>query len=1626
MPTRDIHSFKFLAAFIALGVALLAPLANAVPTWAESFGLDGNGPDSQGFYGTGDDFPLGIAAMPDGGVVVVGKLSYPTAATAHTENLTTDALIRYAADGTVLWKKTLRGDRSNYSTDGAYRLARIVSDSQGNIFLASFFHDDQQSGGPDISFAAKFSPNGDVIWQSNLGGGTFNSLSLAPNGNLVLTSSHGPPGGGLSFPALSVVNGATGSVVFRRSYHNTSAQYLQAQAGCGSLDGTKYLFCDPYNDLSVIVTNAAGDILDLKNYFNFYQRVGATMSIPTADGDFVVLSGNVIRKIGADDVTVGGVTSTTLVTRFERILNYPGMSGHTIVQTADGGYLIGGSISAGGFGLPPNTSGSKAGVYKLNGLGEVTRVFAYGGFSVETQYDANTSAGLCSAVPTTDGGVAFATDTLSYRNQPSFDERKPDWWIVKTDALGQIRNFKDVMIDGTARGSSAPFTDANPQSLGIYEDGGFVPSGGNALLVLAEAEGNLRIQASSPRILSSRTAEAVVGQHFAYHTLVSYFNPGATITYSAIGLPVGFDLNSQTGVISGLAKPGTETTTPILISLHATDGTDTTDAVLSLTIGDGVPIFTVNGSGEPAYPASSTPVSGLADKVLSFAAQYPGALAGRTLNVQATTTPDVESSWQKLDNGTNGYMTPDPSSGRYIVNSTNYPTASAVYFRAKLSAPGHPPDLTSNVVGPFNLASNAGRAPQTLFRVIRNGVRADFDYRATALSTPSGIAVRVQRSTTPSNEAAWSDLQDGTSGHMIQGTTAANFSLAVNNYPPVDGIYFRSITSVSGSVDSLSNVIGPYSVIADTPPVVTLSPTPPPAAPGATAPPIIINTDATGTATFTITAGATSSRFIKKLGILVDGSVVQEFTGGATSGSLVYTTSVVGVHMIEALAVDDLGGSARAGTHPVRVRVSPPGDTVAKALPASKMGSALASTGAGKTYTTTKFGVPWNEPSTWRDEQGNMGVPGASDLAIVASGAAVYLVSDVEVASVFLDGGRFLGGGFTLKVNQLLTISSGTSEALKLEIGPNAKMFMTNNVDFDWTGSTIKNYGTLKMHGRGGMFNITAFYNYGVSDFQMPLVQPPASGLDPAPDARIIKAPLADTSGSLRGGGVLTGTGFLGALGTNGVRLISQDGGTLISQDAGTLISQDGGTLISQDGGTLISQDGGTLISQDGGTLISQDGGTLISQDGGTLDVRGPGGRAEAATAASGLTQTGGEIDLGSTEIVGSLTVNGGVLSGSGLIQGDLTINGGFLAPGHSPGLIAVSGNYTQGSGGTLIVEAAGGEANQFDQVQIGGTATLNGALILHTIGGYVPIPNDSFVPLGFHGVSGAFSSITSNASATLNATGLVAVIDPAKPNPPRGQPTNISTRMKVLTDDNVLIGGFIVSGPSGATKKVLIHGLGPSLSSAKLTGLLSDPFLEFHYPDGRIVTNDNWGDAPNKDQIPVGYELKDSKESLIIADLAPGVYTVHEKGAHGETGIGLTEIFDIDGSTTVSLTNVSTRGFVDTDDNVMIGGFIVSGNEPATMLVKVPGPSLKNPPASLTGVLEDPMLELHDSYGNVITNDDWRETQESEIVATTLAPKGDREPAILATLAPGVYTAIVRGKNNTTGIAIVEAYRIK
>jgi CSLREA domain-containing protein len=255
------------------------------------------------------------------------------------------------------------------------------------------------------------------------------------------------------------------------------------------------------------------------------------------------------------------------------------------------------------------------------------------------------------------------------------------------------------------------------------------------------------------------------------------------------------------------------------------------------------------------------------------------------------------------------------------------------------------------------------------------------------------------------------------------------------------------------------------------------------------------------------------------------------------------------------------------------------------------------------------------------------------------------------------------------------------------------------------------------------------------------------------------------------------------------------------------------------------------------------------------------------------------------------------------------------------------------------------------------------------------------------------------------------------------GQLTNISTRMEVLTGNSVLIGGFIVGG-SGSTQ-ILLRALGPTLTQFGVTGVLSDPTLELHDGAGNLITsNDNWKDLPPADIMAImdtGKAPPSDLEPAILHTYSPGNYTGIVRGKNNTTGIALIEAYDISKSVAITLTNISTRGFVDTDQNVMIGGFI-SGNGIVRVIVRALGPTLAQ--FGVTNVLADPMLEVHDGNGTLLaSNDNWKDTQQAEIQASGKAPPNDKESAIIIVRPSANSTAIVRGVNNTTGNALVEVY---
>ncbi|MEY2510438.1 MAG: hypothetical protein QOE26_1201 [Verrucomicrobiota bacterium] len=273
---------------------------------------------------------------------------------------------------------------------------------------------------------------------------------------------------------------------------------------------------------------------------------------------------------------------------------------------------------------------------------------------------------------------------------------------------------------------------------------------------------------------------------------------------------------------------------------------------------------------------------------------------------------------------------------------------------------------------------------------------------------------------------------------------------------------------------------------------------------------------------------------------------------------------------------------------------------------------------------------------------------------------------------------------------------------------------------------------------------------------------------------------------------------------------------------------------------------------------------------------------------------------------------------------------------------------------------------------------------------------------------------------------------------PPSGVLGNVSTRLQVGTGNNVLFGGFIIQG--NASKTVLIRSAGPSLTQFGVPGALGNPQLELHDANNTIGTNDDWqttqiGGVITSDQAVAiqnsGAAPLNPAEPAIIATLPAGGYTAIVQGVGSTQGVATVEVYDLSQNNGAVLANISTRGFIQTGDNVMIGGFIVVGQS-TNVLVRATGPSLI--PFGINNALANPRLELHDGNGTLAANDDWQTTQISGIIASDqsaaiqgsgLAPSNAAESAIIATLAPGNYTAIAQGVNGGTGVGLIEVFAL-
>ena len=348
----------------------------------------------------------------------------------------------------------------------------------------------------------------------------------------------------------------------------------------------------------------------------------------------------------------------------------------------------------------------------------------------------------------------------------------------------------------------------------------------------------------------------------------------------------------------------------------------------------------------------------------------------------------------------------------------------------------------------------------------------------------------------------------------------------------------------------------------------------------------------------------------------------------------------------------------------------------------------------------------------------------------------------------------------------------------------------------------------------------------------------------------------------------------------------------------------------------------------------------------------------------------------------------------------------GFVTRFNAAGSVLLFSTYLGGSGGDAALSIA-----------------LDSALAMYVVGRTTSTDFPTLIPIQAANGGGqdAFVAKISPDAATPTPT--------PTPTPNPAQLLNISTRLRVRTDDNVMIGGVIIRG--NLAKPVVFRALGPSLTNSQIPAdeVLADPVLSLHGPNGELITrNDNWKD----DQRPLIegtiYQPSDDRESVIVATLLPDAYTAIVTGKNRTTGIGVVEAYDNDPAVDSVLANISTRGFVVNGDDTIIGGFILGEpNEgPRHVVIRALGPSLAN--FGVPDVLQDPLLELRNENGSVIaTNDDWQQSaQQAEILASGLAPTDQHESAIAATLPMGRYFGIVQGKAGATGVAVVEIYSLQ
>ena len=667
---------------------------------------------------------------------------------------------------------------------------------------------------------------------------------------------------------------------------------------------------------------------------------------------------------------------------------------------------------------------------------------------------------------------------------------------------------------------------------------------------------------------------------------------------------------------------------------------------------------------------------------------------------------------------------------------------------------------------------------------------------------------------------------------------------------------------------------------------------------------------------------------------------------------------------------------------------------------------------------------------------GNIQIPGGDTVAIQANGLTndgTVLVNSTDPANststLRFDANALLGGNGSVQLDGIGFNRANISTAYLLTNG--ASHLIHGRGDIIDTGGVFVNNGTVNADAATGD-PLLVYLSNSSSNQNNNLMEATNGGL------LSLQGGILDQTG----GGTLFASGTNSILGLGGAGSPTIIGGTLNTASNGIIQGISAFLDGCTNSGNIQIPGGDTVAIQANG--LTNNGTILVNTnaDNSTTKIRFD---ADGTLGGNGSVSLNGIINsfnVADFDCTGHTVINdlNHTIRGNGNIfaAGGTLINNGTLAPGLSPGRLDVNGNLQLNLLSKIFFEVGGTtQVTDYDLLNKtdNGAQKLNGKLKVELINGFTPQSTDTFTILTTQTtLTGHFTNVLSGSRlntedgsgsfiVTYNGGNNVVLSNFGAPIP-FSHLLNISTRADVETGDDVAIGGFIITG--SVAKKVIIRGIGPSLSNSGLQNVLADPTLELHDATGVVATNDNWKDTQQTEIQNSGLAPTNDLESAIVATLDPGAYTAILAGKNSGTGIGLIEVYDLNPSADSHLVNISTRGLVGTGNNVMIGGTIIGPDigTTKTILVRALGPSLPN---SIANRLPDPVLELHDGNGTLFASDDnWKDTQQTDVESTGLAPSNDSESAIVTTILPGNYTAVVHGAGGSTGVGLVEIFDLQ